>query len=429
MPKVTKTLNPLHFEDLEPHRFEDLVRQLIYDLKNWRSLEPTGRMGSDDGYDARGQEIIGFTEDEEEIATDEDRDVATSVSIQSDRLWQIQCKREKSITPQKIEKYVGEMIKDNATPYGVIFAAPCDFSKKTRDTFINKIRGNGVQEFYLWGKADLEDLLFQPKNDHLLFAYFGISLQIRKRNQKSQLRNILSLKRKLIRTLGDIRENHHFKAVLVRDISDKNYPYSGSIKNFKKNPSWKVYYFNGYRHNGITMLVRKFYAYLDRKSGDWDFTEKVNLAKAYEQDDPWNKIEEGNHDYAVYSYWNSKLQKDQQVYFEIEKLIPFEKIIEFDADGDPYTECPHLFVDYGRKHSPFTDRAFETLVSGDGWHQSVRLSGNNKRIKFFPKKFPDPEKNKSTTTTTKSNPETNLQTEKKDEDTINPDFKKLAKES
>ena len=37
----SKTINPLHFEDLEPHRFEDLVRQLIYDFKNWQSIEAT----------------------------------------------------------------------------------------------------------------------------------------------------------------------------------------------------------------------------------------------------------------------------------------------------------------------------------------------------------------------------------------------------
>ena len=58
MVRTTKTLNPLPFQDLEPHRFEDLVRQLAYDFKNWRSLEPTGRLGADDGYDARGFEII-----------------------------------------------------------------------------------------------------------------------------------------------------------------------------------------------------------------------------------------------------------------------------------------------------------------------------------------------------------------------------------
>ncbi len=40
---TTRTLNPLHFEDLEPHRFEDMVRQLAYDFRPWRSIEATGR--------------------------------------------------------------------------------------------------------------------------------------------------------------------------------------------------------------------------------------------------------------------------------------------------------------------------------------------------------------------------------------------------
>ena len=31
-PTTTRTLGPLHYEDLEPHRFEDLVRSLLYDF-------------------------------------------------------------------------------------------------------------------------------------------------------------------------------------------------------------------------------------------------------------------------------------------------------------------------------------------------------------------------------------------------------------
>lgn len=51
--RTTRTLNPLHFEDLEPHRFEDLVRQLIYDFRHWQSIEATGRLGADEGVDSR----------------------------------------------------------------------------------------------------------------------------------------------------------------------------------------------------------------------------------------------------------------------------------------------------------------------------------------------------------------------------------------
>jgi hypothetical protein len=50
--------------------------------------------------------------------------------------------------------------------YGVMFAACCDFSKRARGSFLMRIQG--VQEIYVWGKAELEGVLFQPKNDHLL---------------------------------------------------------------------------------------------------------------------------------------------------------------------------------------------------------------------------------------------------------------------
>jgi hypothetical protein len=74
--------------------------------------------------------------------------------------------------------YIQEMIADGATvPHGVILAAPANFSKKTRDVFGRELERKGVREFHLWGKADIEDSLYRPKNDHLLYAYFGISLQ------------------------------------------------------------------------------------------------------------------------------------------------------------------------------------------------------------------------------------------------------------
>ena len=61
---VTKTLGPLHFEDLEPHRFEDLVRELVYDFKDWQSIEATGRSGPDDGFDIRAYERVSSPERE-----------------------------------------------------------------------------------------------------------------------------------------------------------------------------------------------------------------------------------------------------------------------------------------------------------------------------------------------------------------------------
>ena len=61
-PRVTRTHGQLHFEDLDPHRFEDLVRELIYDFRDWQTIEATGRSGNDAGIDIRAYERTGADE-------------------------------------------------------------------------------------------------------------------------------------------------------------------------------------------------------------------------------------------------------------------------------------------------------------------------------------------------------------------------------
>jgi hypothetical protein len=390
---MTKTLNPLHFEDLEPRRFEDLVRQVIYDFRDWSLLEPTGRLGSDDGYDARGFEVVkGDTDSDEQTGDDEDDG---DVVQKQERLWQIQCKREKSISPSKITQYVDEMIPDGSVvPYGVIFAAATDFSKKARDAFRARLREKRVKEFYLWGKADLEDMLYQPKNDHLLYAYFGISLQIQRRSQKNKLRGILTIKRKAIKHLGPI-DFKSFKEVLIRDIGDDHYPYSAGVSNFKQHPAWKKYFFVGHEHDGIQILIRRFFAYRDvdyepdgvPKLKAWDFTEKTN----FKPEDPWNdNPNDKDYHHRVYAFWN-KLEERKQAHFEVVGLIKYEDVIEIDPEGDLYARCPHVYVRKINENS-FCGAVSERLAAPSHWGQDICLPSNAKevRVKIFPDEFPDP---------------------------------------
>ena len=58
MAQTTRTLNPLPFNDLEPHRFEDLVRQLVYDFRPWKKLEALGRSGDDEGIDTGADRYV-----------------------------------------------------------------------------------------------------------------------------------------------------------------------------------------------------------------------------------------------------------------------------------------------------------------------------------------------------------------------------------
>jgi hypothetical protein len=62
---VTKTLGPLHFEDLELKRFEE-VRELIYEFKDWQRIEATGRSGFDDGFNICANERVSQPATEQE---------------------------------------------------------------------------------------------------------------------------------------------------------------------------------------------------------------------------------------------------------------------------------------------------------------------------------------------------------------------------
>ena len=282
-PKATRTLNPLHFEDLEPHRFEDLIRQLAYDFRPWKRLEPTGRLGADDGIDIRGIEtaLVDFAD----VAEGDDEDERPWTV---ERFWTIQCKREKSVHPADIRKIVKEAIPEGGeAPYGFILAAACDFSKKSRDTFIIELRDRGVEEFYLWGKADLEDMLFLPKNDHLLFAYFGISLQIRRRSMRAEIRSRLATMRSIRRVFEDDKHSIYSPVALVDATMAP--PTRGleihSLVDDRKIVFCKV---SDYLPASLLVLVAQYHAYADDERIKWDAMLAENVIAANNQMMPWS---------------------------------------------------------------------------------------------------------------------------------------------
>ncbi|MFU5952941.1 restriction endonuclease [Pseudomonas aeruginosa] len=369
---VTRTIGPLHFEDLDPKRFEDLVRQLVYDFKEWRRLEATGRAGSDDGFDARGYEIT-----QEEPDSESEEEIFSS--YQSDRLWLVQCKRERTISPAKLTKYLDDtVLQDGEKLHGMVFTAACDFSKKSRDLFREKCEAMGVQEWQLWGKAELEDLLFQPKNDHLLFAYFGVSLTVRKRTQKSEIRSRLAIKRKLHRVL----EKSTSTDVLLRSPDALEYPYSGNISGFQKNPLWVVRRYKGMTHAGLQFTLRRHFAYLSDDLASWDAAFVQN--DALSREDPWlGRPDDWEVRGAIYDFW-SNLPAANQAWFELYAVIPFDSVIDIDELGDDCVNFPHIYVQFRGLDGPFAGYAAVVEQASrsyeGGFHPNSRDDG---RIKIF----------------------------------------------
>lgn len=377
-PHITRTLGPIHFEDLDPHRFEDLVRQLTYDFKQWQSIESTGRGGADDGFDIRAYEILLPSV----MSVDEDTEEDAPHPMDG-KLWMIQCKREKALGPKRIEAIVGDAVKGDSPPYGYILVASAHFSKAAHDKFREELRSRGVMEFYLWGAGELEDMLYQPKNDHILFAFFGISLASRRRLRTTDIRAGVIVKNKLRRVLGD---NPSHQTVLLRDLQDTHYPYGDEYRDFDKRPRWKEYAAVGFHPLGLIVSVSRHYAYIDKLKAEWDFTKAVNIIMPVQSHHGrCRDAEKENLRTAVKGFWE-QLPGTNRATFVYNGIVRFDSIAFVDDKGDTEYECPHLFIDFHSEDGPFTGN-IQYLELNEHHHESL---DELKRVEIFPESFSKP---------------------------------------
>lgn len=373
-PHVTRTVGPIHFEDLDPHRFEDLVRQLTYDFRIWKSIESTGRGGADDGFDVRAYEELRTLPS----ALEDESDAEETAHPMEGNLWMIQCKREKEVGPKKIATIISDGVKTEAPPYGYILAAPVHFSKAAHDRFREELRMRGVMEFYLWGAGELEDMLFQPKNDHILFAFFGISLIARRRSKTASVRSTVLAKNKLMRALGDEPRGR----VLIRDLNDESYPFSDEYPDFDKNPRWKEYAVVSFDPRGLVVTVARYFAYLDKESREWDYTKAVEGDQSFigRQDEEEERLQVQR--LAVRGFWEL-LPRTNRAVLVRRGLIRFDAIQYIDDKGDRDFKVPHIYVLYDGKRGPFFG-FHEYLEINE--HTNAQLEGLSRKS-VFPDEF------------------------------------------
>jgi hypothetical protein len=386
MPKMSRTYGPIHFEDLEPHRFEDLIRELIYDFKDWQSIEATGRSGADEGIDIRGYERV-ISRSEPGGEGDEDDDPAESHPMQGN-MWIIQCKREKEIGPKKLAKILDE-IDTNDPPYGYILAASANFSKVSYDAFRTQLLKKGVMEFYLWGKPELEGMLHLPKNDRVLFTFFGVSLVSRRRSRSTEIRGKVAAKNKLLRILG---EGAGHWPVLLRDANDEHYPFEGQYPDFDKNPRWKQFEALRIHPHGLVVRQRKYFAYLDLDHKKFDFSEKASLImlhRGFDADDREDQRQERDARELVEDFWDHLPNSNKAEYCK-NALVKFEDMLVIDEKGISPDKYPHIFVDFQGIKGPFSG-SFEFLEVRRGYGDPEKIYINDfERVKIFPESFPPP---------------------------------------
>ncbi len=370
---MSRTYNPLHFEDLEPKRFEDLIRGLIYDFKEWVEIEATGRSGNDKGFDIRAWEKVHNS--------DEDSDDTRT------NLWLIQCKREKQIGPKKAKAYAKSILKENDVLYGVVFVGSTDLSIDTRDVIRKEFAKGGVQEVRIFGRGEIEDLLYQPKNDHLLFAFFGFSLIHRKQSVKTIVRSRLAAKRKVEKTLGSVGQRS-FHRIIIRRADDDSFPFAP--KGMYKQPIGRWNFlpasFYGHYYDGLLLVVEIFNAYLNREKGEYDIEDRHSEFHISD-DQPFEgrPVKKLKNPMAVYQFYRNI--PDQYKYrYQVMALIPYEHIVDIDESGiDSHT--PQVFV------LPFADgeiikpTRYPHMASDGHWQDMWFDKSKYKRIQYFPKQY------------------------------------------
>lgn len=381
--RVTSNLHQLHFEDLEPHRFEDLIRQLSYDFRDWQTIEATGRGGSDDGYDIRAWEKVKEVQNNEE--SEEEKSEQGTKMIDGN-LWMIQCKREKEIGPTKVKNIINENVTEKSGIYGYILAAPVNFTKKSYDIFREELRGKGISEFYMWGRAELEDMLMLPKNDHTLFTFFGISLVVKKRSRISEVRYVVNNKNKLYRVLGGGNPTNEFNSsVLLRDYNDTKYPWKKDYKDFEKFPHWEEHIAFAFHPVGLLIHAREYYAYFDKDKMEFDFTREIDLITRTENRDDQEFRDKYFSKREKVEYFWKHLPRKNQAKLKMDGLLAYEDILLVDDKGDVIFNCPHLFVDFKYDNKPFKGHWNKLTTE----HELVTLEGEKyKKVEIFPKVFP-----------------------------------------
>jgi hypothetical protein len=268
----------------------------------------------------------------------------TAANGAADRLWLIQCKRERTISPAKLKGHLGQIsFAPEEKLHGIIFAAACDFSKASRDAFYAWCRDQGISEAVIWGKGELEDQLYQPKNDNLLFAYFGISLTIRRRSQATQIRAEIATKRRLKKTVLLSSAD-----VLVRDPLAEEYP---RAKEGKRPTKWGVFAPETLSHHGLEMNISWFYAFLDPDTGEWDAADAVPAMPRHHhwriEDQRLDELEQIARD-----VWDN-LPDENRTWLKSFGAINVRDIVAVDELGDDLFKGVHIYVPFSPTNGPF----------------------------------------------------------------------------
>lgn len=322
MPQPTKTINRLHFSDLDPLRFEDLCLNLVYRINTWKEINHFGRKGSDDGVDV------------------------FAIEKENQKKWSIQCKRYALISKSDIKGIVDKIIQSKCIPDRLLVVVSCDVTKSVYQYLKDYSIENGIEDSELWTASVLEAKLYNEYKD-LLFVYFGIQIGEKQSSNAAKIKASLRMEKRVSKELLDhkfIKECRGSKtllynpaakfissAVYIRSIDDNTYPNCEETPRGQISPWFKTYFYDTY-HNGIEL-------WLDAGIGTYVIMDNEGF---------WEPLSD-------YCDIRKKDSKYQVILAKVIGRIPYYNIIDFKIDGDEYTSDPHLFCKFSINGMPYEE--------------------------------------------------------------------------
>lgn len=321
----TKTTNKLHFEDLDPHRFEDLAYEVLYRKQEWARIENWGKSGSDDGIDIYCEELNG-------------------------EKWFGQCKRYKSLSLAQIKAIVDKIVLNNKnTNDSTIFiVTACDVSKTTSETFQNYSIGKGFKKAIIWTSSTLEAELYSRHTD-LSGKYFNNTnkevqkekriidnVQMRKEVENKLINNkILQNTQYWQKIIKDPSLKFICDAAIVHSTDDHLYPGGGEKGEAIR--SWFKIWFYNLTIDGIEFLLAPY-----------DYVKvAVNMQTKH-----WRKLK------------NDEESLNNEIIMNADYigLIPYYNIICINEDGDEYYQEPHIYCRFAFDNYPYSKCYLKNLT-------------------------------------------------------------------
>ena len=315
----TRTTNRLHFEDLDPLRFEDLVYELLYRKQEWNRIENWGKCGSDDGIDIHCEDKEGLK-------------------------WFCQCKRYKSLQSVQVKEIVDKIVLSNKnTENGIILlVVACEVSKKTCEFFQEYSLKKGFKEVIIWSSLTLEAELYNKHKD-LLEKYFGNPYKKEQEQKDKRIidghRMMKEVEKKLlsyrnthiIKYASQILENPTLKFIydsaIIHSTDEQAYP--EEEKNENGFSSWFECWFYDITNEGVEFLPMPYIG------------AKVAVNK---ENRLWRELKENDNPFS----------NEFVVNVDYIGLIPYYNIVHINEDGDNRYPIPHLYCRFDFHGLPYS---------------------------------------------------------------------------